>query len=68
MKIKIEFDRDEIEEIIKAHALKTFPVEVNGKDVYLSEEYGGFKVYIDDKIEPLEESKEAIDEEFISPD
>lgn len=51
MNITIELTRDEAKEIIKAHILKEVPVHTAGKDVFISNPYGGdFKVEIREAI------------------
>ena len=51
MKITFEISSTEIEEIIKRHIAKEFPVDVAGKNVFIRDSYGTYTVEIEDKIE-----------------
>ena len=51
MKITIRFSQDEAQNIITNYALTEFPVNTEGKEVYVREEYGTFTVSIEDATE-----------------
>ncbi len=51
MKITFEISSTEIEEIIKKHIAKEFPIDIAEKDVFIRETYGTYTVEVEDKIE-----------------
>jgi hypothetical protein len=57
MKIKFSFSQAEMKEIIKAHVLRLYPINLETNHIYVTESYGKFTVEIEEKI--AEEQKEA---------
>lgn len=51
MKITFDISSTEIEEIIKKHIAKEFPIDIAGKDIFIRESYGTYTVEVEDKIE-----------------
>ena len=49
MKIEIEIDSEEANDIIKAHVLTTLPIETANRDVDVTNAYGSFIIRISDK-------------------
>lgn len=62
MEIKVKLKTDEVREIIKAHALKEFPVDVDKYDVDVLESYNSFTVEICEKVPEPEKEPEIIEE------
>lgn len=55
MKIEIDIESEEAENIIKEHVLKQFPIDITGKEILVSGSYGSFTVVITDKPEQADE-------------
>lgn len=53
MKITVVLEKVDVKEIVRAHVLKEVPIHTAGKDVFVSERYGGWEISIEDK-EPEE--------------
>ncbi|MBW2012050.1 MAG: hypothetical protein JRI32_10585 [Deltaproteobacteria bacterium] len=51
MKVRIELTSDEVKQIVINHVLKEVPVHTAGKDVFAIENYGNWKIDIEDKEE-----------------
>ena len=54
MEIKISFKKDEVKEIVKAHALKELGIDVTQKDIFVSDLYGEIVVEITDRANQVE--------------
>ena len=56
MKIKITLGIEEAKQIIKKHALKEFPIDVENHDIYVTAaSYGEYTIEIDEKVAETEE-------------
>ena len=59
MKIKVEYTKNEVKEIVKAHIVKEFPIDAEKYDVNVWESFGDYKVDFTEKVEPEQEKEGA---------
>lgn len=59
MEIRIKLDSTEVQDIIKKYISKEFPIDLDGKEVYITESYGSFTVEITEKVESTKDENET---------